>query len=110
MAAYDDPYSNGIDQDDANDLALQVWQAYQAQKAEECPICGGDDEKLFPNLDDSAVEDREGYADTFRSLLSYCLNKTQACKSRVQGEITHAVWLESICENIYNNLPKWARW
>ena len=31
-AAYDDPGSNGIDQDDANDLALQVRQAYRKER------------------------------------------------------------------------------
>ena len=80
------------------------------EKEPECPICGGDDEKLFPNLDDISDDDREHYADVFRGLVAYCEAKTKACEARLEGEITHAVYLEHICEEIYNRLPKWARW
>ncbi len=77
---------------------------------DECPICGGDDEKLFPNLDDISDEDREHYADVFHELVEYCQHKTIACEDRRIGETASATYHEHVCEEIYNSLPKWARW
>jgi hypothetical protein len=84
-----------------------------------------------PNLDDCAPSDLDEFVrnheddiykivfpkrpinqakrETF-NLLLYADYKRMAMRLRIDGKIADAIRIENICADIYNKLPKWARW
>jgi hypothetical protein len=64
----------------------------------------------IPNLDDCTDADRAQYAKVFQSLMNYCTVKTWAAINRRGGAIQTASKFETECEEIYKQLPEWARW
>lgn len=62
------------------------------------------------NLDHlSSNELRQLYA-VFHQLAYYCEEKADAQDARLNGRILKAQEHERACENIYQQLPVWARW
>lgn len=85
----------------------------------------------IPNLDDMETDDLRNFASRHTSgrnaaelfdstgreataatndLANYAWNKLTARNCRYDGYIETAQNYERICQNIYNNLPTWARW
>jgi hypothetical protein len=65
-----------------------------------------------PNLDDFS-NDPTDYAAlevVFLSLSRYAQFKKRSMRSRLTGDMGHAVLCEKEMERIYNQLPSWARW
>lgn len=52
----------------------------------------------------------KGYQRTASLLASYAANKATAMGLRLKGEIQRATVYENISENIYEDLPSYARW
>src|SRR5260370_280507 len=50
------------------------------------------------------------YVQAFKSLRNYAMNKAVTMQQRKLGNIQTAQQYESICEDIYNRLPGYARW
>ncbi len=59
------------------------------------------------SVDADAVEEM---ASVYQTLATYAQHKAKAMKARKAGDITSALTQERLCERIYNQLPKWARW
>lgn len=45
-----------------------------------------------------------------RLMRGYCENKVNAMKCRLAGNISEALALEGLCDKIYRDLPKEAKW
>lgn len=59
--------------------------------------------ELFPNR-------LTHYIRTFTQLGNYASNKATAMRCRLVGKIQEALLYERICDSLYQQLPKWARW
>ncbi len=51
-----------------------------------------------------------GYIRAMNDCANYASNKATAMNCRMRGDITTALYYESICERIYKTLPSAARW
>ena len=60
-------------------------------------------QKMFPSR-------RSGYMAASSLLADYAINKSVACKLRLDGYVADALEYEETCERIYLRLPQWARW
>lgn len=52
----------------------------------------------------------QNYLGVFKSCYQYADNRATAMECRSRGDIPAAQIYETICQNIYNSLPHWARW
>ena len=53
---------------------------------------------------------RPGYVKVFKKLMEYARNKSAAMGLREKGQIVKAKRYERVCQEIYEDLPAWARW
>lgn len=53
---------------------------------------------------------RKGFTTVAGSLAGYASNKATAMRCRKNGDVLAAQVYETICENIYNDLPFGLRW
>jgi len=51
-----------------------------------------------------------GYVRAAQNLVNYAVNKSVAMNLRLEGKIDVARQYELIADNIYNNLPDYAKW
>jgi hypothetical protein len=79
-----------------HDDLMNVWQRFTYH-----PIREG--RKLFS-------ERPKGYSSAARNLGHYAVNKSTAMSCRERGDIQAALIYEKICDNIYQDLPAFARW
>lgn len=63
-----------------------------------------------PNLDDSNEDHLNEFLAAYLTLHTYTHLKLKSMKLRLQGEIEKAQFIEIGMENLYQSLPKWARW
>lgn len=59
--------------------------------------------KLFPDK-------FKGYVSVTQNLGCYAINKATAISCRLRGDIPSALKYETVCDNIYKELPAVARW
>lgn len=52
----------------------------------------------------------KNYVKVTQTLANYASNKATAMACRERGDIQAALIYEKICNNIYTDLPEWARW
>ena len=65
-----------------------------------------------PNLDGASLDhkDYDELADVLRKLAGYAIRKSLAMQDRLDGHIQDALCRERAMDEIYQTLPKWARW
>lgn len=51
-----------------------------------------------------------GFVTVTKDLGHYACNRAVAINCRLKGEIQTAQIYETICDQIYDRLPQWARW
>jgi len=78
----------------------ELWEFWQAVNSVR-PIRKA--RELFPNRP-------KGYVRVTKDLGNYAANKATAMKCRLDGQIQSAIMYEDICEQIYNKLPRYAKW
>ena len=59
--------------------------------------------KWFPN-------NRHGQILAVQDIRNYAWNKITAMSCRAEGKIQSALFYEAICDRIYKQMPKFARW
>lgn len=64
----------------------------------------------IPNLDAATEEELEEFKSAFHSLSHYAEFKKHAIERRKEGHIKEARYAEKLCQQIYTNLPNWAKW
>lgn len=64
----------------------------------------------IPNLDAATEEELVEFESAFHSLSNYAEYKKRAIELRKEGRNKEARYAEKICQQIYTNLPDWAKW
>jgi len=77
------------------DELMEIW-----KKVHTAPVKTA--RELFPDR-------RQGYVSATQNLGAYAANKATAISCRLRGDIPAAQVYEKICDNIYAELPVWAR-
>jgi hypothetical protein len=65
--------------------------------------------ELAANLDSMTPAQLREYAQVMDSLSEYARLKADAIERRQNGRIGTAIMQERLCNNIYLNLPQWAK-
>lgn len=63
-----------------------------------------------PNMDGMDASELSVLSLVLEELSCYARLKCHAMEKRAAGEITLALQHEGNCEEIYNQLPQWAKW
>ena len=63
-----------------------------------------------PNLDDQWAVDLLNVSKVLHALGSYTELRAQAMWYREGGQVEHAATLEASADDLYENLPQWAKW
>ena len=103
----------------ANELISFLLESDNEDKEGERDLLREIQDGLFglDNLDDMTVDNLREYIKQRQKsikvqqhLRDYAILKQAAIQFREKGSVQTAIDLERQCQNIYENLPQWARW